>query len=632
MKDTHETNLPVEETGKLEETKVSDIIPENTAEEVPAEEVIVTEDVTENPVPDESSEESVLVNNSKLTKEEILSKLAELLNASAGILRSDVDSLKQAFYKIHKADVDEKKRVFLENGGKEEDFHAPEDKTEAKIKELLNTYKEKRAILHVADEQRKAANYALKLQLIDRMKELTESQDDFNKLYNEFKEIQQRWKEAKPVPQEHANELWKNYQIYSERFYDLVKINHQFRDYDFKKNLEIKTILCNAAEKLEHEPDVVSAYHQMQKLRQQWRETGPVAREIREDLWNRFKAISAAINKRHQEHFEGQKAKEETNLEAKTAICEQVENIDYSALTTLKKWEKKSKEIIALQKKWKHIGYAPKKYNAKIFERFRAACDTYFSRRGEFYRNSKVETDKNLAMKKALCEKAEALKDSSEWREATDKLISMQKEWKTIGEVSPKYSGTLWKQFISACDYFFERKNRHFASPKDSEESNLEAKQVLIKKINTLDEALEYDKAVSLLKEYMNEWNAIGHVPFGEKDRIYDEYHEAVDKQFGRLKIDQNDHHLKTFRNNLNDTASGDKGKGKLYGERDKLMRAYERMKSDLQTYENNIGFLSSSSKGGNSLIKEMERKIEKLKDEMALLIKKIEAIDENLE
>ena len=554
-----------------------------------------------------------------------------MVGAAADATRNEVEALKQAYYKIHRSEVDELKKAFLTAGGEEKDFVAPEDETESKIKELLNVYKEKRAAILAEEERVKAANYALKLQLIDQLKALIESQEDFNKLYNDFKDIQQRWKEVKAVPQEHVSELWKNYQIYSEKFYDIIKINNQFRDYDFKKNLEMKTALCETVEKLQTEPDVISAFHQLQKLHQQWREIGPVAKELREDLWSRFKAASTIINKRHQEHFEGLKAKEQENLEAKTAICEQIENIDFPALKSFKDWEEKNKEVIALQDKWKTIGFAPKKSNVKIFERFRAACDVYFNRKSEFYKNIKDEMEKNLALKKALCEKAEALKDSTDWKSTTEKMIALQKEWKTIGSVARKHSDAVWKRFITACDYFFEQKNKNASSQKSVEQTNLAAKKALIEKINTIDES-DHDEALAALKGYMTEWNTIGHVPFKEKDKIYKEYHEAVDKQFDRLKVDQNDRKMQTFRNSLSDMSNGERGKGKLYGEREKLMRMYERMKNELQTYENNIGFLSISSKGGGGLLKEMERKIDKLKDEMALIIKKIDAIDENLE
>ena len=617
MNDTHETNLPAEETGKLEETKAPEVTPENTAAEVEVTETV--EEATANAV-------------GKLSKEEILEKLTGLVNAAAEATRNEVESLKQAFYKIHRAEVEELKKAFLENEGEEKDFVVPEDEDENKLKELLAIYREKRATILAEEERVKAANYALKLQLIDQLKVLTESQDDFNKLYNDFKDIQQRWKEVKAVPQEHANELWKNYQTYTEKFYDIIKINNQFRDYDFKKNLEMKTALCETVEKLQTEPDVVSAFHQLQKLHQQWREIGPVAKELREELWTRFKAASTVINKRHQEHFESLKSKEQENLIAKTAICEEIENINFEALKTFKDWEDKNKEVIALQEKWKTIGFAPKKSNIKIFERFRAACDVYFNKKSTFYKSIKEDMEKNLELKKALCEKAEALKDSTEWKSTTEKMIALQKEWKTIGSVARKHSDAVWKRFISACDYFFEQKNKNVSSQKNVEQTNLTAKKELIEKINNLDKALSVDESMAELKAMMAEWNAVGHVPFKEKDKIYKEYHEAVDSQFDRLKIDQSDRKMQSFRSNLSDMAGGERGKGKLYGEREKLMRMFERMKNELQTYENNIGFLSISSKGGGGLVKEMERKIEKLKDEMALIIKKIDAIDENLE
>lgn len=624
MKDTQETNLPLEETGKLEETKAPEVTPENTADEVVTNEAPEVEAET-----DETPSAEAVVAAGKLTKEEILEKLTGLVETAADASRNEVESLKQAYYKIHRNEVDELKKAFLENGGEEKDFTAPEDETENKIKELLAVYKEKRAAILAEEERVKAANYALKLQLIDQLKALTESQEDFNKLYNEFKDIQQRWKEVKAVPQEHVSELWKNYQTYTEKFYDIIKINNQFRDYDFKKNLEMKTALCETVEKLQTEPDVVSAFHQLQKLHQQWREIGPVAKELREDLWTRFKTASTVINKRHQEHFEGLKAKEQENLAAKTAICEEIESIDFATLKTFKDWEEKNKQVIGLQEKWKTIGFAPKKSNVKIFERFRAACDVYFNRKSDYYKAVKEEMEKNLELKKALCEKAEALKDSTDWKNTTDKLIALQKEWKTVGSVARKHSDAVWKRFISACDYFFEQKNKNVSSQKGVEQNNLVAKKALIEKINALGDEPD---ALATLKGLMAEWNTIGHVPFKEKDKIYKEYHEAVDKQFDRLKVDQNDRKMQSFRNNLSDMSGGERGKGKLYGEREKLMRMYERMKKELETYENNIGFLSISSKGGGGLVKEMERKIEKLKDEMALTIKKIEAIDENLE
>lgn len=613
MKDELETNLAGEEAAKLNETNTPAEVPEVTAEAAAVE--------------SDNAEENAA---GKLTKDEILNRLQTLVDAPVETVRGEVESLKQAYYKIRRSEVDELKKAFIEQGGDEKDFSAPEDTKENYLKELLSSYKEKKAAYLAEEEKIKAENYAVKLQLIEQLKMLCESQDDFNKLYNEFKDIQQKWKEIKLVPEEHANELWKEYQTYSEAFYDLIKINNQFRDYDFKKNLELKTALCEAVEKLQDEKDIISAFHQLQKLHQQWREIGPVAKDLREELWSRFKAASTVINKRHQQHFENLKAKEQENLEAKTAICEQIEGIDYTALKTFKDWDEKNNEVLALQQKWRTIGFTPKKHNTKIFERFRAACDVFFTNKTEFYKAIKAEMEKNLEKKRALCEKAEVLKDSTDWKGTTEKLIALQKEWKTIGQVTRRHSDSIWKRFITACDYFFDNKNKNVSSQKSEEQANLEAKKALIEKVKTMDESLETEEAISTLKEWIAEWNEIGHVPFKEKDKVYKAFHEAVDAQFDRLKVDQRDRRMKSYRNNVSEMAG--KGKGKLYSERDRLMRTYERMKNDLQTYENNIGFLSISSKGGSGLVKEMERKIEKLKAEMELTVKKIEAIDENLE
>ena len=613
MKDELETNLASEEAAKLNETNTPVETPEVTAEAA----VVESDNAEENAA-------------GKLTKEEILNRLQALVDAPIETVRGEVESLKQAYYKIRRNEVDELRKAFVEQGGDEKDFTAPEDTQENFLKELLGSYKEKKAAYLAEEEKQKAENYEIKLQLIEQLKMLCESQDDFNKLYNEFKDIQQKWKEIKLVPEEHANELWKEYQTYSEAFYDLIKINNQFRDYDFKKNLELKTALCEAVEKLQDEKDIISAFHQLQKLHQQWREIGPVAKELREELWDRFKAASTVINKRHQQHFENLKAKEQENLVAKTVICEEIEGIDYAALQTFKDWDEKNNEVLALQQKWRTIGFTPKKHNTKIFERFRAACDVFFTKKTEFYKSIKAEMEKNLEKKRALCEKAEALKDSTDWKGTTEKMIALQKEWKTIGQVTRRHSDSIWKRFITACDYFFDNKNKNVSSQKSEEQTNLEAKKALIEKVKTMDESLDTEEAITTLKEWIAEWNEIGHVPFKEKDKVYKAFHEAVDAQFDRLKVDQRDRRMKSYRNNVSEMAG--KGKGKLYFERDRLMRTYERMKNDLQTYENNIGFLTISSKGGSGLVKEMERKIEKLKAEMELTVKKIEAIDENLE
>ena len=610
MKDTLETNLP-EEAGKLEETK----------KPVETPEIDATADVEAN----DTAEADAAIAAGKLTKEEILAKLTELVETSVETSRGEVEALKQAYYKIRRNEVEELKKVFIADGGEEKDFTAPADETENKIKDLLTSYKEKRAAILAEEERVKAANYALKLQLIDQLKELCESQDDFNKLYNSFKDIQQRWKEVKAVPQEHVNELWKNYQIYTEKFYDIIKINNQFRDYDFKKNLELKTALCETAEKLGNEPDVISAFHQLQKLHQQWREIGPVAKELREDLWARFKAASTVINKRHQEHFEKLKAKEQENLDAKTVICEQIEAIDFSALKSFKDWEEKNKEVIGLQEKWKTIGFAPKKYNVKIFERFRAACDEFFKRKAEFFKSIKESMAGNLEKKKALCEKAEALKESTDWKATADILSKLQKEWKTIGPVPKKYSDAVWKRFIAACDYFFEQKNKATSSQRSVEQENMVQKKAIIEKLNAIDaqETPEED-AGNTIRELMKEWNGIGHVPFKEKDKLYKQYHGVIDKLFDKLNLSASQKKLSNFKSTISK-------EGNLYREREKLVRAYENMKNEIQTYENNLGFLTSSSKKGSSLVTEMNRKVEKLKADLELILKKIEVIDQSM-
>ena len=567
-----------------------------------------------------------------INKQDILEKLRQIIENFDPASLSQVDKLKQSYHQLTKAENDELKKVFIEKGGNEADFHSPEDEFAPQLKELLAQYKQKKASLLVKEELTKEENYAKKLQLIDRLQALVESQDDFNKRYNEFKKIQQKWKEYNPVPQEYARELWRNYQIQNERFYDLVKINNQFRDYDFKKNLELKTAICEAVEKLADEPDAISAYHQSQKLYQQWREIGPVAREFREELWERFKTASAAINRKHQAHFDSLKSKEEDNLKEKTLLCEIVESIDYDSLKSFNDWEKKTQEVVELQNKWRTIGFATKKHSNKIFDRFRKGCDLYFKKKSAFYKSLKKELEKNYQLKRALIEKVEILKQRSDWKDATKEIIDIQSEWKKIGPVSRKYTDSLWKEFNSACDYFFEQKSKTSGSQKSAEQNNLAAKQLLIDKINNIDTKLSNIEALTALRLLVAEWNTIGHVPFKEKDKIYKTFRDAVDKQYDRLNVAQVDRKMQQYRSTLTDISSGGQSNRKLHSEREKLMRMYEKMKQELQTYENNVGFFNVSSKGGGSLLKEMEKKIERLKNEMELIVKKIDAIDENLE
>jgi hypothetical protein len=578
-------------------------------------------------------EKSVGTDAEKWSKEEIVERLSAIVQQEVNdSAKKEVDVLKQVFYKWKKLETEVAKKAWTEAGGQEDDFVSEEDKSEEKLKNLLTLFREKRASVTAETEKIKEENLSTKKDIIEKLKKLINSKDDFYKVYNEFRRLQQQWKDTKQVPLGAVNDLWKEYQLYSEKFYDLLKINNEMRDYDFKKNLEMKHALCAAVEKLDEEKDVISAFYQLQKLHQEWREIGPVAREMREDIWSRFKKASSIINKKHQEHFDSLRSLEQRNLEEKTALCEEMETIDYSKLNTFKEWDEQNKHVLELQEKWKTIGFAPKKYNIKIFERFRAACDVFFQKKSEFYKAIKETMEVNLEKKKALCEKAEALKNSLDWKETSEKLIAIQKEWKTVGPVSHKYSDAIWKRFISACDYFFEQKNVHFSSQKSEEVDNWKKKKEIIANINAISESLPANEAMVQLRNYMSQFNNTGHVPFREKDKIYKEYRTSVDKHFDRLKVDESERRLQSFRFSMTEmNITGEKSKNKLLSERDKLMRSYERLKGDIQTYENNIGFLSVSSKGGGGLVKEMQRKIESLKDELLLIEKKIEVIDQSL-
>ena len=564
------------------------------------------------------------------SKEEVLKRLEELAKDAENANRQELDSLKQIFYKLHNAETEAAKKQFAENGGNPEEFKPQEDALEGEFKRLMGIIKEKRSAHAAAQEQLKEENLKIKLSIIEELKKLVECGEDANKSYNEFKKLQQQWNETKLVPQGKINELWRNYQLYVEKFYDLLKLNNEFREYDFKKNLEIKTHLCEAAEKLASEDDVVSAFHQLQKLHQEFRETGPVAKELREEIWSRFKAASTLINRRHQQHFEALKETERHNLDQKTVICEIVEAIDCSELKSFSAWDAKTQEVIALQNKWKTIGYAPQKMNVKIFERFRHACDEFFKKKGEFLKSMKESMGENLEKKRALCEKAEALKESTDWKNTAEVLAKLQKEWKAIGPVNKKHSDAIWKRFISACDYFFEQKNKATSSQHSLEAENLAKKRTLLEKLASIDENLDTDEATETVRELMNEWNAIGHVPFKEKDKLYKRYRELVDTLFDRFNISASNKKLINFRSNINTIQA--EGAQPLYRERDRLVRNYESVKSELQTYENNLGFLTSTSKKGSNLMMELNRKADKLKADLELISQKIKMVDASIE
>ncbi len=560
-----------------------------------------------------------------LSKEEVIARLLEISQQEELTDRTNLEAMKQTFYRLHHAELEAARKSFEENGGAPEAFVAPQDELEAQFKEIMSSIRERRNAMKAAEEQEKQANLEKKLAIIERMKELAASPEDANKAYQDFKALQAEWNEIKNVPADKVNELWKSYQLHNEHFYDLLKLNNEFREYDFKKNLEIKIHLCETAEKLAAEEDVISAFHQLQKLHQEYRETGPVAKEQREEIWLRFKAASTVINRRHQQHFEGIKEKEQRNLDEKTVICEIMESIEYDKLSTFQDWHEKTEEVLALQAKWKTIGFAPQKMNSKIFERFRAACDDFFKHKSDYFKSLKGNMNDNLEKKKQMCERAETLKDSTDWKATAEILTNLQKEWKEIGPVSRKHSEALWKRFIGACDYFFEQKNKAEAVSRNAEQENLEKKKAIIEKLNLINqEENPSDNSRNIIRELMKEWNNIGHVPFKDKDKVYKQYRTLVDALYNKLNLSASKKKLSNFKSSLNKEAN-------LYREREKLVRTYENLKNEIKTYENNIGFLTSSSKKGNNLVNEMNRKIEKLKADLELITQKIAVIDESM-
>lgn len=568
------------------------------------------------------------VENTKVykTKQEVVERLKEIAASDEAPVKDEIDLLKTVFYKLHIAEREARLKEYIDGGGNPETYQMVPDQDEETFKAQMAVIREKRAQIMQQQEAEKQANLEKKLKIIEKIKAMTTSPDEAGKSYNEFKELQQQWKDIKNVPADKANELWRNYQLYVEQFYDLLKLNSEAREYDFKKNLEMKTKLCEAAEKLADEEDVISAFHQLQELHQQYREIGPVAKELREEVWARFKAASTVINKRHQQHFEDLRAKEEENLARKTALCEKVEELGKAENKGAADWEKRSKEIIDIQNEWKTIGFAPQKMNVKIFERFRAACDDFFGRKAEYFKALKVTFSENIEKKKALVEKAQALADSTDWKATSDKLIALQKEWKTVGMVPKKIGDQLWQEFLGACNKFFEARNAAGAGQRNEEHANLEKKKGIIEQLKALAEnAAEAtkEKVQALTEEY----NKVGHVPYKEKDKLYEAYHEVLDRIYKELNISTKRRRLNDFKANIKNVAK--RGEEALDNERGRLARRFEQLKQEIQTYENNLGFLNASSKKGNSLIDEMNRKVQHLRDDLELVRQKIKAIDE---
>ena len=614
---------PAAEEPVVEEPAVEEPVAEEPVVKEPAaEEPAVEEPVAEEPAAEEAEEAPRRVYE---TKKEVVERLKELAHGEETPTKEEVDLLKTTFYKLHFAERDAAQKAYLDAGGDPEKYTVLPDEDEEVFKAEMGIIKERRSKVFQEQEAEKQENLQKKLDIIEKIKNMATSPEEANRSFQEFKKLQAEWKEIKAVPAEKANELWRNYQLYVEQFYDLLKLNSEAREYDFKKNLELKKRLCEAAEKLADEPDVISAFHQLQKLHQEYRETGPVAKDLREEVWARFKAASTVINKKHQQHFDDLRSREEENLQKKTALCEKVEAIAKEENKSSSDWERHTKEIIEIQSEWKTIGFAPQKMNVKIFERFRAACDDFFGRKAEYFKEMKAKFAENATKKRALVEQAKALQDSTEWKSTSDKLIALQKEWKTIGMVPKKLGDQLWNEFLGACNKFFEARNAANAGTRSAERENLAKKREIIAELKKVAEEAG-ENVQEKVQELVDKYQAVGHVPFKEKDKLYKEYHEVLDKLYKELNISIARRRLDNFKSNLKSLA--ERGADVLDNERSRLMRRYEQMKQEIQTYENNLGFLNAASKKGNSLIDEMNRKVQKLKDDCELVRQKIKAID----
>ena len=612
-----------------EEVKLSEEVAANATTENSEVQNVNTDAVEENlnqPVETKSeSEKENLATKTYSSKKEIIERLKAIVDSNETPEKAEVEHLKTVFYKLHFVEREAQQKAYLENGGDPEKYQVLPDEDEEIFKAEMTIIKEKRQKAFLALEEEKQQNLKKKEAIIEQIKAMATTPEEANKNFDQFKKLQHEWKEIKMVPAEKANELWRNYQLYVEQFYDLLNLNREAREYDFKKNLEKKTKLCEAAEKLAEETDVISAFHQLQELHQEYRETGPVAKELREQIWARFKAASTVINKRHQQHFETLRTREEENLTKKTTLCEKAEELAKQENKSSADWEKRTKEIIAIQQEWKTIGFAPQKMNVKIFERFRAACDDFFGRKGEFFKQLKEQFAENTEKKKALVEKAQALSESTDWKATSDKLIALQKEWKTIGMVPKKIGDQLWNDFLAACNRFFEARNAVHADSRNEEHENLNKKRDIISHLKELVEQTG-ENLQEKVQKLTEQYNKVGHVPYKEKDKLYKEYHEVLDKIYKDLHISAARKRVDNFRNNLKKVA--DRGIDALDNERGRLLRRFEQLKQEVNTYENNLGFLNISSKKGNSLIDEMNRRIQKLKDDMDEVKQKIKAID----
>lgn len=597
------------------------------SEQKPEVAAAVTEEVVNQVSETQKVSEESLTNYAAMDKKQLVEVLQNLAQQPVNEVKEDVVRVRVAFAAIRKEELAKEKEAFIAKGNEEAAFAPAADELEEQFKSLYAEIKEKRAAYNAAQDALKAENLAKKREIISKINEIAEDADNVNRQYSTVQQLQQDFKAIGEVPSENDTEVWKAYQVAVERFYDLLKMNKELRDYDFKKNLEQKQALCAEAEALDEEADIVDAFKKLQQLHISWREIGPVSKEIREELWTRFKNASAVINKKYQSFFEERKANEKKNAEGKEALCVKIEAISTDNLKTYAAWDEATKAIIGLQEEWKKLGFASRKVNTELFARFRKSCDEFFAKKAEFFKRMKDELAANLAKKIELCEKAEALKDSTEWKKTTDALIALQKEWKTVGPVVKKHSDAVWKRFIAACDAFFEEKKKQNVNVHSVEHENLKQKKDIIAQINSILENKDAEDAPNKVRELMKKWQEVGHVPYKEKDKVYAEYKAAIDKAFEQLDMKAKKARMANFANSINQMSDT----GKVYHERERLVRAYEMKSQELKTYENNLGFFNAQSKSGNSLVKEMERKIANIKEEIAMLEQKIKLIDEKI-
>ncbi len=608
---------------EAQEVAAQVVVEENS--ETPAEGVAALEAPAAEALAEEAPAAEETVRAVPETKADVVARLKEIVHEGGKADRSELDALKQTFYRLLHAEQQAAREAFIAGGGEAEAYVQEPDADEENFKAQMGLIKELRAKAIAEEEELKKQNLERKLAIIEKIKEMTAAPDVADKNYEEFKQLVAEWKEIKQVPAENVTELWKNFQLYVEQFYDILRLNHEMRAYDFKKNLEIKTRLCEAAEKLAEVADPVSAFHQLQNLHNEWREAGPVAKELREELWGRFKEASTVINKRHQEHFEGLKAQEEENLQKKTALCEKVEGIDVEAFKSFADWDAASKLVIVWENEWKTIGFPPRKMNTKILERFRAACDAFFQKKSAHFKNQRDTLSANLAARTALCEQAEALKDSTEWVATANKIIALQAAWKKTGPVAHKVSETVWKRFNDACNYFFDRKNEATSGQRKEEEANLEKKNALIDALEKLIEEAG-ENIQEAVRDLQAQWNEIGHVPFRKKDKVYKRYRDALDKIYKEHRISAGRRNLENFKNNVAEKAGSE-----LSREFERLQRAFEAKKTEIANYETNLLFFNSKSKSGNSLVADVQKKVERLKEDLAQITEKIKVVREQL-